>query len=359
MSFELRLTFWGLTALLPWKKAGEPDKPNQEYLVVMPSLEKGETLEKGKTLEEKRHFAIRPHQAVLVTKARAVQPSSTKKARLRIWSSKQDGKQDEQDLSFQLNQKDLPEDESELLFQLDREILKIDSGNPGLKLRSSGTTKEVPDVKNPDELHDIRWVPPIDECAKGSVPFNKSYVDPDNLRPDERVAGVVLLDRGRLETTDVHRKLNGDPVPYEFRKRPANGADPDPEPHRQALATGFRLRVTVDKETASLVLKDHKGNPKHLVVGPYTDCPKNEDGEPIVEVKVFNREMDQILGLGVAFDLPAGEEDPGDTDFVIFYRLSSKWDSIGPNDVALPFRKGNGGGGDRRPCEPPTYPGFG
>jgi hypothetical protein len=333
MAFELRLTFSGLTALLPRKEAGKKD-PATEWLVVMPALRKGELLklEKGK-----REFSIAPHQAVLLANARAVrEESTTKLVRLRIRDPRTE-----------------PDDkQSDLLFQLDREVVKIATGAPGLQVRSSAPPAlEIPDVGNPDQLHDIKWVPPIDECNDGGVPFDRSLFDPEKLTPDKRLAAVVLLDRGRLETTDVHRGSKNKPVPYEFRKTSPEG----PLRFRQALSTEFRLRVRVDGDEARLELTDHGGNKKQLVVKPYLGCPTNEDNEPYVEVKVYNRELEEILGLAVDPNLP----ERGDTDFVIFYRLSPVWNGLSDDDVALPYRKGEGGGGRTKPCEPPIYPGVG
>ncbi|MEA2560538.1 MAG: hypothetical protein QOH06_2042 [Acidobacteriota bacterium] len=326
MSFELRLSFSGLTALVPRKDVDDPT-PADEWLVVMPALERGATIQKAD-----RRFSIPPHQAVLMADSRAVRPNSTKDARLQLT----------QPVGGQ----------SDLLFQLDREILEIDSGAaPAFAVRSNGLLGELPNVGNPDELHDIKWVPAIDRCAVGGVPLHRDLLDQDTLRPSNSLAGVVRLDRGTLETTDVHRDVNNHPVPYEFR-RSSNAGD---ILFQQALARSFRLRVPVEQEQTMLTLTDSNGDRKQLVVGTYDGCPTNESGERVIEVRVFNRELEQILGFGV----PPGSPTQGDTDFVIFYRLSPVWNAMGPDDVALPYRGGTGGGGSARPCEPPVYPGFG
>ena len=330
MSIELRLTFSGLTALVPRKNANNPD-PAEEWLVVMPSLEGGETIEKGN-----RRFSIPPHQAVLLVDARAVKPGSTKERLLEL---------------------SRPGDaHSRLLYRLNREVLEIASGKPGFSVRSSGFTKELPEVSIADELHDIRWVPPLDECAQGPIPLDRSLLNLETLRPSNRLAGVVRLDRGVLETTDVHRDDDKKPLPFEFRKGSATGE----VLHRQALAKTFRLRVPVEQDQARLILTDSNGNESSLVVGRYETCPTNEKGEPYVEVEVFNRELERVMGFEIPPNLAAEAEKHGDTDFVIFYCLSPKWEKLEAGDVALPHRGGpGGGGGASRPCEPPQYTGFG
>lgn len=330
MTFELRLTFSGLTPLLPHKNATD-NGAAPEWLVVIPALEKGELLKKGG-----RQFSIAPHQAVLMAKARAVREgATTKKARLRFRHPGTDPK----------------DDQSDLLFPLNREVLEITSGTSGLRVRSTALVAEAPDINIPDQIHDIKWLPPIDKCADGGVPFDRRFVNPVKPLPTNRLAGVVRLDRGILETTDVHRGLQNKPVLYEFRR----GSNDGTLRFQQALANSFRLRVRVDGFEARLNLTDRQGNVKVLSVGPYPDCPKNEDGEPFVEVKVFNRELEEILGMAVDPNLP----EQGDTDFVIFYRLSPVWKSLDANDIALPYRQGGGGGGRTKPCEPSMYPGVG
>lgn len=328
MSIELRLTFSGLTALVPRKKA-DSSATAGEWLVVMPSLEGGETIEKGN-----RRFSIPPHQAVLLADARAVKPGSTKERFLELAR---------------------PGDaHSRLLYRLDREVLEIASGKPGFSVRSGNFNKTLPDISIAGELHDIRWVPPLDECAQGPIPFDKGLLNQETLRPSDRLAGVVRLDRGVLETTDVHRDDDQKPLPFEFRK--ASGT----LLHQQALAKTFRLRVPVEQDEARLILTDSKGNESSLVVGGYKDCPTNEKGEQCVEVEVFNRELERVMGFEIPPNLAAEAEKHGDTDFVIFYRLSSMWEKLDADDVALPRRGGpGGGGGASRPCEPPQYTGFG
>lgn len=318
MSIELHLTFVGLTALVPRKDKSDPNEA-REWLVVIPSLATGETLTKGD-----RTFTIQPHQAVLMANALAVRNSTTKRARLRIEDS-ENGR-------------------SDALFQLEHEALTIDSGTPGL-LRSNGATGTVP--LQPHELHDMKWVPPI------HVSFDRSLLDPVTLQPEDALAGVVLLDRGTLETVDVHRKLGtNEPVSFQFRR-----GDGTPV-WEQALANGFRLRVPVDQDEATLVLTDENGDPKRLVVGVYEGCPRNGQNVPIVEVQVFNRELEHILGFG-APDLAEVEADLADTDFALFYSLSPEWGGLSANDLVLPYNTQGGGGADRKPCEPPTFSGFG
>lgn len=331
MAFELRLTFSGLTALVPHKEAVDEHAVATEWLVVMPDLKKGEIIKKGN-----REFSIAPHQAALVVNARAVREGdTTKKPRLRFRNPGTEPK----------------DDQSSLLYPLNREVLEVASGNTGLHVRSTTQVANAPDVNIPDQLHDIKWLPPIDECDDGGVPLDRRFVNPVKPLPTNRLAGVARLDRGVLETADVHRGLGQQPVLYEFRK----GSKTGPLRFEQALANTFRLRIPVDGFEASLNLTDRQKNVKVLSVGPYPDCPKNEEGVPYVEVKVVNRELEEILGMGVDPNLPQ----QGDTDFVIFYRLSPVWANLSADDVALPYRKGGGGGGRSKPCEPPTYPGLG
>ncbi|MFL6199712.1 MAG: hypothetical protein ACJ76J_11075, partial [Thermoanaerobaculia bacterium] len=289
-------------------------------------LEGGEVVEKGD-----RRFTIPPHQAVLVVDARAVR-GSTKEHRLEVTR---------------------PGDaHSHRLFQLDREVLEIGSGEPGFSVRSNGFTGPLPNISVPDELHDIRWVPPLDKCAQGPIPFDEHLLDLDTLRPLNRLAAVVRLDRGRLETTDVHRDDHDQPLPFEFQS--SSGI------HRQALARTFRLRVPVEQDEATLILTDADGNDRSLVVGRHEGCLPNEEGEPVVELEVFNRELERVLGLEMPPNLLLQAAQQEDTDFVIFYRLSPRWNALSPDDMALPRRGGpGGGGGSARPCEPPQYTGFG
>lgn len=328
MSIELQLTFSGLTALVPRKEANS-SATAEEWLVVMPSLGGGEILEKGN-----RRFSIPPHQAVFLADARAVRPASTKERFLELTR---------------------PGDaHSHFLYRLNREVLEISSGTAGFSVRSGNFDKTLPDVDIADELHDIRWVPPLDKCAQGPVPFDKSLLNLETLRPSQRLAGVVRLDRGVLETTDVHRDDDAQALPFEFPK--VNGGPP----HQQALAKTFRLRVPVDQDEARLILTDSHGNESTLIVGGYTDCPTNEKGEQRVEVEIFNRELERVMGFEVPPNLAAEADDHGDTDFVIFYCLSPMWAKLDDDDVALPRRGGpGGGGGASRPCEPPQYTGFG
>ena len=99
MSFELRLSFSGLTALVPRKNVID-STPASEWLVVMPSLERGATAQK-----EDRTFVIQPHQPVLLADSRAVRPGTTRHARLQLT---QPGG-----------------GPSDLLYQLDRELVEI------------------------------------------------------------------------------------------------------------------------------------------------------------------------------------------------------------------------------------------
>jgi hypothetical protein len=150
-------------------------------------------------------------------------------------------------------------------------------------------------------------------------------------------------------------------VPYKFRKITWKKTSEDPSKDefrfQQALAQGFHLRVRVQEEKASLILTDHLGNKTRLVVGAYPGCPVNENNEPIVEVKVFNLELEEILGLGGAPKTP--DTTRGDTDFVIFYKLSPAWDKLDIKDLVIPYNASDGGGGSNKPCEPPQYPGIG
>jgi hypothetical protein len=111
------------------------------------------------------------------------------------------------------------------------------------------------------------------------------------------------------------------------------------------------------EETASLILTDHLGNETSLVVGAYPGCGVNENNEPLVEVKIFNEELEEILGLGTASKTP--DPTKGDTDFVIFYKLSPAWATLDISDLVLPYLDSKGGGGSSKPCEPPQYPGMG
>lgn len=352
MALELRLTFSGLTALVPRKEASDPN-PAQEWLVVMPALKGGDHLQLPKGGQE---FSIAPHQALLMANAQAVRlrenEGTTKPIRLQL-----------------RDPKSAPNDEqSDLLFEINREVLEIGSGLKGLQVKSGTVAKETPNLQAPDQLHDIKWVPPINACLTTGVPLNRNLFDPNSLRPSSSLAGVVRLDRGVLETIGVHEGLNKAkqvaPVPYEFRRITSKGAPKgEPEvkpPLRQALAKGFRLRVRVQEEEASLILTDHLGNETRLVVGAYKGCPVNEDGEPIVEVKVFNQELEDILGFATAPQTSdEAKVDTGDTDFVIFYKLSPVWKTPNIKDLVIPYNASNGGGGSNKPCEPPQFPGIG
>jgi hypothetical protein len=338
MAFELRLTFSGLTALVPNKKASDP-KPAQEYLVVMPDLKAGKRL----VLKDKQSVSVAPHQALLLVNAQAIRPGTTKDVRLR----------------FRDPQKTSDDKNSELLYELDRELLEIGSGAAQkLEVRSQNLPGEVPEI--PDQYHDIKWVPPIDKCHDDGVPLKKNLFDPQTLRPQGALACVVRLDRGKLEVNDVYQGQNEKkqlkPVHYEFRKAVPK---PDSVRLRQALAKGFRLRVNVGDDSAQLLLTDHKGNPKKIIVGPYKDCPM-VDGVPLIEVKIFNQEMEEVFGFVNPSNIaPFDPNLPplGDTDFAIFYWLSPVWDTLTIDDLVLPYLASEGGGGSPKPCEPPIFPG--
>ena len=321
MAFELRLTFSGLTGLVPNKDIGD-SKPAEEWLVVLPALRNGHYLEKGN-----RKFSIAPHQPVLVVDERAVRPAKSeeeKKPRLRFGDLRNGAKGDR------------------LLFELDRELVEIQSGVKGLQVNEANLAKKAA-PQSPDELHDIKWVPPIDECVTGGLPFDRKLLGEDD-RPTDRLAGVVRLDRGLLEVTDVHRDTKKKPALYDFQ----GPADKKPR-FTQAIATSFRLRVPVDDDQAVLVFTDVDGEEKRLVVGPYEEKP--------VEIEVFNLELEKILRLaGGATD--AGTTEMGDTDFAIFYELSPRWKDLIPNELALPYLVKPGGGGSGRPCEPPKFAGM-
>lgn len=329
MAFELRLTFLGLTALVPNKKVSDT-KEAEEWLVVMPDLKAGKRL----PLKEKQSVSIAPHQAVLSVNAQAIRPGTTKDVRLRFRDPKKASK----------------DEQSELLFELNREVLKIGSGTQGLQVLSNNPLDDIP--KTPDQRKDLKWVPPIDKCHDEGVPFKSSLIDPVTLRPDGSLACVVRLDRGLLEVNDVYQGNDKLPVHYEFRKASAKQGDAR---LRQALAKGFRLGVNVGGDTARLILTDHKGNDRQIVVGPVA-------GASLVEVKVFNQEMEAILGFGA----DSGNTDPvdpelpplGDTDFAVFYWLSPIWDTLTIDDLVLPYLASGGGGGSPKPCEPPVFPGI-
>jgi hypothetical protein len=334
MAFELRLTFSGLTALVPNRKVSDPN-PAKEWLVAMPALEKGRPIKRGN-----KSFSIPPHQAVMVMNVQAKKAGTTKRERL--WF------------------RDAAAENS--LFQLNREVLEIDpgthSGGPGLRVRSNNPTDQDL-AQNPDHQHDIKWVVPINDCHNNGVPFKSGLINPTTLRPSNSLAGVVRLDQGRLESREVFRgNLAAQPSFYQFRKI---SSPPGTFRFRQPLAKGFRLRVSVAGDTAGLTLTDNSGNRKRLVVGPYPGCPV-EEGVAIVEVKIFNQELEDIMGFGPNPNDPvdASLVRQGDTDFVIFYSLSPLWGTFNtnPNDLVLPYLEDEGGGGSAKPCEPPVFPGM-
>jgi hypothetical protein len=333
MAFELRLTFSGLTALVPNKKVSDP-KPAKEWLVAMPALQEGSPLKLGK-----KSFPIVPHQPVVVVNAKAKKQGTTKQERLRFKDTRSSSS------------------DEYIIFQLDREVLEIDPGThsegPGLQVRSNNPTNQAL-LQNPDHhRHDIKWVPSINACHNKGVSFKKSLINSVTLRPSATLAGVVRLNQGQLEVNEVFRGNDAaKPAFYEFRKITS---PPGKFRFRQALAKGFRLRVNVAGNTAGLTLKDDSGNPKRLIVGPYDDVS-------VVEVKIFNQELEEILGFGAG---PTAHVDPslvgkGDTDFAIFYALSPIWNTLdaNPNDLVLPYLADSGGGGSAKPCEPPVFPGI-
>lgn len=340
MAFELRLTFKGLTALVPRKDASDPSDPSKtpEWLVVMPALQGGDYLSKGN-----RNFTIAPHQAVLLANDQAVRTGKTTKPvrlQFRDPSSAPNGAH------------------SDLLFQISREVVEINSGTPGLQVRSDVKDgAETPELDQPNQLQDIKWVPSIDKCRDAGVPFNRKLLDLKTLRPiDDSLAGVVRLDRGFLETSGIHLgsddKGNVKAASYEFRQGSSKGK----VRFRQPLAKGFQLRLEVPDETASLTFRDKLGNETFVVVGAYAGCPVNEKNELLVEVRVFNLELEEILGLGAPPKVPRPEL--GDEDFVIFYKLSSAWEDLTAKDLVLPYLADKEGGGSAKLCEPPQYPGM-
>ena len=340
MAFELRLTFFGLTGLVPNKKAGTPGDP-KEWLVVLPALPKGEVLDfedhqlSGPDTDPK--ISIAPHQAALVVNAQAVKGTPTKKARLQFRDPNK-----------------ATDAESDLLFLLNREAVEIEvSTSPDpFEARSDALVGDpiVPAQNDPTQLHNLKWLPQIDRGfpdLQGGVPFNRKLFDPDTLIPtSSRLAAVVRLNQGTLETSEVYRNAEDNlPVSYEFRRLSGEKV------FEQALASSFRLRVKVQDETAKLVLTNPNiPDPQHLVVGPYSGSEEKD----VVEIKVYNRELEEILGFGDNF---LREEEVPDHDFLIFYELSSVWSTLKAADLVAP-QGGKGGGGRSKPCEPPAYAGW-
>jgi hypothetical protein len=209
---------------------------------MMPALKGGDILQLPTEGPNGRSFPIAPHQAMLRVNEQAVKVGTTKPTFLRRFPSPQDNS-------------------SYLFFSLDQELLEVDSGVPGLQLAPASQAADFPNLQVPDQVHDLKWVPPMDECLNIPVRFNKQLLNPQTLLPSRSLAGIVKLDRGLLETRDVHKgtdhESNTVPVPYKFRK-----INDGTLRFRRALADGFHARNIMVEGNATLSLKDHQGNQK-------------------------------------------------------------------------------------------------
>lgn len=197
-----------------------------------------------------------------------------------------------------------------------------------------------------DRARELQWVAPLEAMGiEGAGVFDGALVD-DQGRPNgsdkygtrpRGLAGVVVLDSGRLGVDDVIRNRAREAIVFEFRAG-------ETVVHQQAQAGRLALEDTIDGNEAWLQFEGRDGSSRHVKL-------QAPDGR--FDIHVAHLELETILGLGAPTMTGAGRA--VDEDFAFHYTLSKGW----PFTAALPVPRAKGHiGGIRGTCLPAMFTGL-
>ncbi len=294
----------GVLGLVP--RLTQKESEVEDALLVVPNLRRGL---KDFPLSEGLVASLPPHLACLVVETRYVDPdASTKKPVLTYFR--------EQRLFA--------------LYEFFDQALVLDVPQEKIKV-SEGSGGEAPSEETPEG--DLFWVPSMRQMkVKNANLLNKGALV-ENLLPGEGVVGTVLLGAGAIASQPVIA-VDGEPQIYEFKSL-YSGGDTGDAVHRQAAAPGITWEVNCPDSGVTLLWKRKGMEEETLRLKPVA-------GENTVPVRIANRELEDIIGVGEGSPPLMG----GDPDMAALYTISAFWpDGVDP--VPISFRSNGVGLGER------------
>ncbi len=324
--FEIRIVFHGLIGLVPMADA--------RFLLPLPDLEGG--FEHGRLPAR-----IPPHLPCVTvpSKYRLPPPEIEPACRTADWV-----------LDYEL----LGEEKRQM-FQFDRERLTVSFSGSGSGARGFPSDLDPqlhasPSVAGAPSATDLAWVPSLKHTGiTGADQFNAALVTADFVPViDEgfnRLVGTVLLDSGELSTTGVVEAANGQDAVFDFF--PAS--DPNTTRFSQAMFRRMVWTAPATGEGVELVFTEGDGEFQTRRCLPL----RPRDGR--IELDVYNRELEDILGLGFGMESADGITDP---DFAVSYWMSHAWGMLGAGAAVIPRSPPLGHGGSGEACKVARFEGI-
>lgn len=318
-----RIRFEGLVAPVPKRAQGDAEKPS-EVLMVLPNLRLPQPMRVGSVDDTK--FAVRSptHLPCLVVEERYVVPPSAAEAR----SSKQP------ELVFERDNRRYA------VFAFDRENLSFDLPEvQDFDYFEQGLEGEAPDEHDPDQEHDLRWVPSLARSGlPGAEVFDRSSVlARDVPRAGRGLIGTVTLRRGRFQTAEVRRDppeaVTGIERVTLFPFQTV-GSPPESFIFRQAVASATENVLDIAEDTLKLVWLQRPARKRTLVIRSLEDSGSTP-------LRILNRELEAIVGIGEVTPSPTAD---WDTDPAVFYRLSKFRDRFAGSPLPVARAQGVGRG---------------